>query len=655
MHLVQLSAAHLGQLGGQSAITDAVQPASGTASLAWLLVALPLLGAAILLVGGRRTNRFGPALATGLSWATFVVGALIFVAMLGRSGGQRAESLHLFSWVPAGSFKVDAGMLVDPLSMAFVMLVTFVGSLILVYSLGYMEHDPDKRRFFAYLNFFVASMLLLVLADSYLLLYVGWEGVGLASYLLIGFWNHSSANAAAANKAFVANRIGDFGVSIAIMLMFVTFGTVTFAGVNAGVAGANKGSLTAIGLMLLLGACGKSAQFPLQSWLGDAMAGPTPVSALIHAATMVTAGVYLIVRSHAIFNASPTAQTFVVIVGAITLVFGAIVGSAKDDIKKALAASTMSQIGYMMLAAGLGPVGYVFAIFHLLNHGFFKAGMFLGAGSVMHGMDDQVNMRGFGRLSGAMKITWVTFGIGWLAILGVPPFAGFWSKDKIIEAAFIGEGWRPWVFGLAALIGAGVTSFYMSRLFFMTFQGKSRWPKDAHPHESPRTMTVPMVILAVGSAFLGLILGPTGAIQSWLEPVVGVGPEGESPVIAVPVLTALTLLVVAVGLGLAWMRYWRDEVPVVAPVGSLLTRAARRDLYQDDVNEAVLMRPGLHLTRALVFFDNKGVDGAVGSLAALVGGSSGRLRRIQNGFVRSYALTMLAGVVVLLGAVWVVQ
>jgi NADH-quinone oxidoreductase subunit L len=655
MHLVQLSAAHLGQLGGQLANAGAIAPASGTASLAWLLVALPLLGTAVLLFGGRRTDRVGPALATGLSWACFGIGAVIFFAMLGRSGDQRAQSLHLFSWIPAGSFRVDAGMLVDPLSMAFVLLVTFVGSLILVYSLGYMEHDPDKRRFFAYLNLFVAAMLLLVLADSYLLLYVGWEGVGLASYLLIGFWNHNPAFASAANKAFVANRVGDFGVSVAIMLMFVTFGTVSFSGVNAAVGGANKGALTAIGLMLLLGACGKSAQFPLQSWLGDAMAGPTPVSALIHAATMVTAGVYLIVRSHAIFDASPTAQTCVVIVGAITLVFGAIVGCAKDDIKKALAASTMSQIGYMMLAAGLGPVGYAFAIFHLLTHGFFKAGMFLGAGSVMHGMDDQVDMRRFGHLSGAMKATWITFGLGWLAILGVPPFSGFWSKDKIIEAAFIGEGWRPWVFGLAALIGAGVTAFYMSRLFFMTFHGKRRWPKDTHPHESPKVMTIPMMILAVGSASLGLILGPTGAIQSWLEPVVGGHVEGQDPVIAVPVLMTLTLLVVATGLVLAWMRYWRDEVPVVAPVGSLLTRAARKDLYQDDVNEGVLMRPGLHLTRALVFFDTKGVDGAVGSLAALVGGSSARLRRIQNGFVRSYALTMLAGVVVILGAVWVVQ
>ncbi|HEY5247726.1 MAG TPA: NADH-quinone oxidoreductase subunit L [Dermatophilaceae bacterium] len=650
MHLVQLSAAHVGQL----AAAGAIQPASGVTSLAWLLVALPLLGSAILLFGGRRTNRFGPALATGLSWASFGLGAVIFGSMLSRSGAQRAENLFLYKWIPAGTFQADVGMLIDPLSMAFVLLVTFVGSLILVYSLAYMEHDPDRRKFFGFLNLFVASMLLLVLANSYLLLYVGWEGVGLASYLLIGFWNQVPANASAANKAFVANRVGDFGMSLAIMLMFVTFGTVSFAGVDAGVASASKTTLTAIGLLLLLGACSKSAQFPLQSWLGDAMAGPTPVSALIHAATMVTAGVYLVVRSQAIFEGSPTAQTFVVIVGAITLIFGAIVGCAKDDIKKVLAASTMSQIGYMMLAAGLGPVGYVFAIFHLLNHGFFKAGMFLGAGSVMHGMNDQVDMRRFGNLSGAMKITWITFGIGWLSILGVWPFSGFYSKDKIIEAAFIGEGWRPWIFGSAALIGAGITAFYMSRLFFMTFQGNKRWPKDAHPHESPRRMTVPMIVLAIGSAFLGLILGPTNAIQTWLEPVFGPEPAGE-PVIPVWALLILTMMIVLGGAVLAWSQYWRAQVPVVAPVGSPLTRAARVDLYQDDVNEALLMRPGLYLTRAMVFFDNRGVDGAVGGLAALIGGTSARVRRVQNGFVRSYALTMLAGVVVILGAVWVVQ
>jgi NADH-quinone oxidoreductase subunit L len=630
--------------------------ATGITSLSWLLVALPLFGAALLLLGGRRTDSFGPLLATALSWASFVVGAAVFIAMLARPVDARPESLHLFSWVPAGAFNVQAGLLVDPLSVAFVLLVTFVGSLIHVYSLGYMEHDPDKRRFFAYLNLFVASMLLLVLADSYLLLYVGWEGVGLASYLLIGFWNHNPAFASAANKAFVVNRVGDVGLSLAIMLMFVTFGRVDFAGVNAAVPGTSTAVLTAMGLLLLLGACGKSAQFPLQSWLGDAMAGPTPVSALIHAATMVTAGVYLVVRSHVIFNGAPDARLVVVIVGAITLVFGAVVGCAKDDIKKALAASTMSQIGYMMLAAGLGPVGYAFAIFHLLTHGFFKAGMFLGAGSVMHGMNDEVNMRGFGRLSGLMKITWVTFGLGWLAILGVPPFSGFWSKDKIIEAAFVGEGWRPWVFGLTALIGAGITAFYMSRLFFMTFHGKRRWDDTVqHPHESPLVMTVPMMVLAVGSAFLGLALGPTGAITSWLDPVVGGEPAGEHSVLPVPVLLVLTLLLVLAGTALAWLRYWREDVPTVAPRGSLATRAARRDLYQDDVNEGAFMRPGIHLTRSLVFFDRKGVDGAIGGLSALVGGSSGRLRRVQNGYVRSYALTMLLGVVVILGAVWVVQ
>jgi NADH-quinone oxidoreductase subunit L len=632
----------------------AATAATGITAYAWLLVVLPMLGSAILLIGGRATDKWGPLLAVALSWASFVIGLVTWIAMLGRDPGSRAQSVHLYSWVPAGSFKLDAGLLVDQLSMSFVLLVTFVGSLILVYSLGYMEHDPDKRRFFGYLNLFVAAMLLLVLADSYLLLYVGWEGVGLASYLLIGFWSHNPAYATAGNKAFVVNRVGDLGLSIAIMTMFWAFGRVDFAGVSAASGHASEGVLTAIGLMLLLGACGKSAQFPLQSWLGDAMAGPTPVSALIHAATMVTAGVYLVVRSSFIFDHAPTAQLLVVIVGAITLLFGAIVGCAKDDIKKALAASTMSQIGYMMLAAGLGPVGYAFAIFHLLTHGFFKAGMFLGAGSVMHGMDDQVDMRRFGGLSGAMKITWVTFGLGWLAILGVPPFSGFWSKDKIIEAAFIGDGWRPWVFGGAALIGAGITAFYMSRLFFMTFHGKKRWSDDVHPHGSPLVMTIPMMVLAVGSALLGLILSIGGTFTHWLEPVVGAHSEGE-PVLPVWLLMTLTLVLVAGGIALAWVRYWRDEVPEVAPVGSLLTQAARRDLYQDEVNEGLLMRPGIHLTRALVFADNRGVDGGVGGLAALVGGTSSRVRRLQNGFARSYALTMLAGVVVILGALWVIQ
>jgi NADH-quinone oxidoreductase subunit L len=618
------------------------------------MVALPLLGAAVLLLGGRRSDRWGHWLAVGLSWAAFVWGALVFLSLRGHDVEERARDLHLFSWVPAGSLKVDAGLLLDPLSVAFVLLITFVGSLIHVYSVAYMEHDPDRRRFFAYLNLFIAAMLLLVLADSYLLLYLGWEGVGLASYLLIGFWNANPSYAAASKKAFVMNRVGDFGLSVAIMIMFAGFGSVSFATVLGNADKASEALLTAIGLMLLLGACGKSAQFPLQAWLGDAMAGPTPVSALIHAATMVTAGVYLVVRSGPLFEGAPNAQLVVVIVGVVTLLFGAIVGTAKDDIKKALAASTMSQIGYMMLAAGLGPVGYAFAIFHLLTHGFFKAGMFLGAGSVMHGMNDSVDMRRFGGLSGAMKVTWATFALGWLAILGVPPFSGYWSKDKIIEAAFVGEGWRPWVFGGAALLAAGITAFYMSRLFFMTFHGRKRWPEDAHPHESPRLMTVPLVVLAVGSAFLGAYLGIGGRLVGWLEPVTGAHGE-EQPVLSVPVLTGLTLLLVAGGVAWAWRQYWQAEVPVTPPTGALPTRAARRDLFQDDVNEAVFMRPGQYLTRSLVFVDNRGVDGAVRGLAAMVGGLAGRLRQVQTGFVRSYAMSMLAGVIVVVGGVLAVR
>jgi len=632
----------------------AAAAATGVTAYAWLLIVFPAFGALLLLVGGKRTNRFGPILAVCLSWASFLLGFVIIVAMVGRDTADRAMDLQLYDWLPAGQFQLSAGLLIDPLSMTFVMLITFVGSLIHVYSLGYMANDPDKRRFFAYMNLFVAAMLVLVLADSYLFLYVGWEGVGLASYLLIGFWNYNPAFASAANKAFVANRVGDLGLSVAIMIMFWQFGKVDFASVNAGVGQASQGAVTALGLFLLLGACGKSAQFPLQSWLGDAMAGPTPVSALIHAATMVTAGVYLVVRSNVIYNAAPTAQVAVAIVGAITLLFGAIVGCAKDDMKKALAASTMSQIGYMMLAAGLGPVGYAFAIFHLLTHGFFKAGMFLGAGSVMHGMRDRVNMRRYGAIAMVMKITWVTFGLGWLAIIGIPPFSGFWSKDKIIESAFVGYGWNPWVFGGAAMLGAGITAFYMSRLFFMTFHGEKRWEDDVDPHESPLTMTVPMMVLALGSAFLGLILGPTGIITSWLAPVVGESPD-DHPVIPAWLIMTLTLALVLAGVLFAWRRYGADVVPEVAPKGNTLTRAARVDLYQDAVNEGLFMRPGIHLTRGLVFADARGVDGAVGGLAALVGGFSSRLRRLQTGYARSYALTMLTDVVTVLGALWVIQ
>jgi NADH-quinone oxidoreductase subunit L len=545
--------------------------------------------------------------------------------------------------------------MLDQLSICFVLLITGVGTLIHIYSIAYMSHDRDRRRFFAYLNLFIAAMLLLVLGDSYLNLYVGWEGVGLASYLLIGFWNQKPAYATAAKKAFVANRVGDLGLSLAIMISFATLGTVSFAGVKAHAGQASTGALTAIGIMLLVAATGKSAQFPLQAWLGDAMAGPTPVSALIHAATMVTAGVYLIIRSNFIFDAAPIAQLLVAIIGAITLLFGAVIGMAKDDIKKALAASTMSQIGYMVLGAGLGPVGYAFAIMHLLTHGFFKAGMFLGAGSVMHGMDDEVNMRRYGGLRKFMPITFATFGLGYLAIIGVPPFAGFYSKDKIIEVAFNMGGIKGVTLGTAALLGAAITAFYMTRVVVMTFAGSKRWDEKAHPHESPALMWVPMVLLAVGSVASGFLFTHGNSLVNWLSPVVAPNPEHQSEMLKPAVVSILALVVVLFGVGIALLKYLRSEVPVVAPENvSIFTKIARRDLLQDDFNEAVFMRPGQKLTEALVITDKAVIDGAVRGVAHLTEGSGSVLRNTQTGFVRSYAMWILLGAIGLIAAIWVV-
>jgi len=615
-----------------------------------VLVAVPLAGAAVLLLGGRRLDGFGHWLGVLASTASFAVGLVLFFHMLGRPVASRAEHITLFTWVPVGGFQAPVGFQLDQLSIVFVLLITGVGSLIHLYSVGYMAHDERRRRFFGYLNLFLAAMLLLVLADNYLLLYVGWEGVGLASYLLIGFWQHKPSAATAAKKAFLVNRVGDMGLSIAIMLMFSTYGSFTFAQVFPNAGGASKATLTGIGLMLLLAACGKSAQVPLQSWLGDAMEGPTPVSALIHAATMVTAGVYLITRSSAIFNLAPTAQLATVCVGAVTLIFGAIVGCAKDDIKKALAGSTMSQIGYMIMAAGLGPIGYVFAIMHLVTHGFFKAGLFLGAGSVMHGMNDEVDMRKYGGLRKYMPLTFVTFGLGYLAIIGFPFLSGYFSKDKIIEAAFAKGGTEGWILGCAALVGAGITAFYMTRVMLMTFFGEKRWVPDAeghepHPHEGPKTMGIPMVVLAFGSVFAGGLFAINSCFVNWLTPVTG-HEEGNSPIGSLT-LSLITLVIIAAGAVVAWLMYGRKPVPAVPPLGSLITRAARRDLLQDDFNHVVLVGGGEHLTRFLVYLDAKGFDGTVNGIAALVGGISGRARKLQNGYVRSYALSMFGGALVL--------
>ena len=651
-------------------------------SVAWLLVAFPAASAAVLFVGGRRTDRWGHLLGLAAVVASFVYGAVLFVETLAEPAEERIRDVGVYDWFSVGSLNVELGLRLDPLSLTFVLLITGVGALIHLYSVGYMAHDPHRRKFFAQLNLFVAAMLVLVLGNGFVTLYLGWEGVGLASYLLIGFYTGRPAAASAAKKAFLMNRVGDVGLALAIFLIFLQLGTTQYTEVFARANQIPPGTLVAITLLLLLGACGKSGQFPLQAWLPDAMEGPTPVSALIHAATMVTAGVYLIARCNPLYDLSPTGQLVVTIVGAITLLIGAVVGCAYDDIKKVLAYSTVSQIGYMMLAVGLGPVGYAAAIAHLLTHGFFKAGLFLGAGSVMHGMADETDMRRFGGLWRHMPVTFATFTLGYLALIGFPFLSGFYSKDLIIEAALGGPPVRGWLLGGAALLAAGLTAFYMTRLMLMTFFGPERWreltpaltPEEAeeseadptdpepghgrayHPHESPLSMTVPMVLLAIGSVGAGAFLVLGDRLGGWLEPVLGPTVEPEIETIPAGLVPAIAVGLMVLGALAAYLVVGRRDVPVTRPERvSFPVRAARADLFANAVNETVIARPGIWLSRALVYVDNRGVDGLVNGTAALVGGSSGRLRRTQTGFVRSYALTMLGGSIVLVAALLAVS
>ena len=616
--------------------------------MSWLLIAIPLATAAFLLLAGGMSDSWGHLLATLAPIVSFALGLVLFIQLLTSPADARHLDVSVYEWIATGAWTIEFGLLVDPLSILFVLLITGVGSLIHVYSIGYMAHDDRRRRFFAYLNLFIAAMLTLVLANNYLVLFLGWEGVGLASFLLISFWAHKPSAAAAGNKAFIVNRVGDLGLSMAIFTMLAMFGSVNFADVNAGAASLDPVWATLIGLLLLLGAAGKSAQVPLQSWLLDAMEGPTPVSALIHAATMVTAGVYLVVRSNAIYAQTEVATTAVAIVGTVTLLAGAWIGSSKDDIKKVLAGSTMSQIGYMMLAAGLGPAGASFAIFHLLTHGFFKANMFLGAGSVMHGMNDDVNMRHYGALAKSMRITFYTFAMGYLAIIGFPFTSGFYSKDHIIEAAFH----ENTVIGVLALLGAGVTAYYMTRLMMMTFFGAKRWEKDVHPHESPAVMTVPLIVLAVLSIVSGLFMN--GWIQGWLEESTGQHPH-ETGLFTFTPVGLLTMAVVAVGVAIGWFLH-RHDIPVDAPAtANPLVLAGRNDLYGDAFNEHAIVRPAKGLATGLAWFDRGTVDGAAMGSASLATGLGAWLRRSQNGYVRSYGLILGVGVLVLAGVVIIGQ
>nr|WP_258175028.1 NADH-quinone oxidoreductase subunit L [Actinopolyspora mortivallis] len=647
------------------AAPEPVQTAQGAIqNNAWLIIAVPLLGAAVLLLAGRRANGWGHLLGCATVIASFGYSLALFASV--TEGGPPARSLHLFSWIPVNALQVDFGLRIDPLSLVFVLLITGVGALIHIYSIGYMAHDQqgrtgsantERRRFFGYLNLFVAAMLVLVLGNSFVTLYLGWEGVGLASYLLIGFWQQRPSAAGAATKAFVMNRVGDVGLALAIFLMFAHLGTTQYAEVFARAGELPSGALLAVTLLLLLGACGKSGQVPLQAWLPDAMEGPTPVSALIHAATMVTAGVYLIARANPLYSLTGTGQLVVALVGAVTLLVGCVIGCAYDDIKKVLAYSTVSQIGYMMLAVGLGPAGYALGIMHLLTHGFFKAGLFLGAGSVMHGMNDEVNMRRFGGLYRYMPITFATFGLGYLALIGFPFLSGYYSKEAIIVAAFGEPGWRGWAFGGAAVLGAGLTAFYMTRLMLMTFFGERRWEnrttadgRSFHPHESPPVMTGPMIVLAVGSVAAGFVFTSGDRLVRLLEPTLGELHEGHA---ALPhsVIPVLTLGLSALGVLLAWLVVGRRPVPEARPQRvSPLVRAARADLYGNALNRAVAVRPTVGLANGLSRFDRAGVDGAVNGLALTLGATSRVLRRWQTGFVRSYAMSMLLGGVLLVAA-----
>jgi NADH-quinone oxidoreductase subunit L len=640
-----------------------VAAASGAAALAWLLIALPALGALVLFLAGRRADAWGHWLGVGTVAAAFVVGLVIVLDTAGLDPEQRTREQSLYDWISVAGLSVDFGLRLDPLSLTFVLLITGVGSLIHLYSVGYMSHDPGRRRFFAQLNLFVAAMLVLVLGNNFVMLYLGWEGVGLASYLLIGWYQDRPSAATAAKKAFLMNRVGDVGLALAIFILWTQLGTLGYTEVFERIGEVDGAALVAITVLMLLGACGKSGQFPLQSWLPDAMEGPTPVSALIHAATMVTAGVYLVARCSPIYNLTGTGRLVVALVGVITLMIGAIIGCAYDDIKKVLAYSTVSQIGYMILAVGLGPAGYALGILHLLTHGFFKAGLFLGAGSVMHAMNDTVDMRHYGGLRTLMPITFVTFGLGYLALIGFPFLSGYFSKDAIIEAAFAQPGWQGWTFGGLATLAAGLTAFYMTRLMLMTFFGERRWERlqsddghDYHPHESPTVMTAPMIVLAVGSVFAGFALTQGELLAHWLAPSLGELQEAEGGALPRAVIPFLVVAVSALGALVAYLTVGRHPTPVQRPEPvSLPVRAARRDLYANAINETLIARPGTWLTRALVYFDNRGVDGAVNGAAALLGGSSGRLRRLQTGFVRSYALSMLGGSVLVVAALLMVR
>ncbi|WP_419551223.1 NADH-quinone oxidoreductase subunit L [Candidatus Poriferisodalis sp.] len=624
-------------------------------SVVWLIPALPLAGFAILLLAGPRLGEPRAGwLATAASAGSFVLTLITFGGLLGLDSaaeggagghGGRWFISTLFEWMPIGGLEVDAALLVDPLSMTMALFVTGVGTLIHLYSVGYMAGDPKYSKFFLYLNLFLFSMLMLVLGENLVVTFLGWEGVGTCSYLLISFWHERPTAATAGKKAFVTNRIGDFGFMVAMFLLWTTLGTVSYTGLAAAAPSLATGTATAVSLLLLLAAAGKSAQLPLYVWLPDAMEGPTPVSAMVHAATMVTAGVYLLVRLNPVLT--DTALLIIAIVGAATALFAALAAVAQHDIKKVLAYSTISQLGYMFLAIGSGA--YVAAIFHVVTHAFFKGLLFLGSGSVIHGLGDEQDMRRMGGLRLAMPITAVTFIVGWLAIAGVPPLSGFWSKDEILLAAWEQPDIGPllWIVGLVTAL---LTAYYMSRQTFLVFFGGQRWDDDVHPHESPATMTLPLVVLAGAAAIGGVVnlplVGDWLVLEHFLEPVLAHPLHFTSGPVTKVLLACTAIVVALIGVAIAVLAWLRSRIPTDQLEPALLENV----FYVDATISNFVGGSGTAAFEAAATADRRFVDGAVNGVARLVRMIGEAVRPLQSGYLRHYASGVAVGAIILV--VW---
>ena len=614
--------------------------------LIWVIPVLPLAGAAVNLFLGRRLGRAAGWLATALVGLGFVLSVAVLLDLLSLPANERLHVTSLYEWISVGTLSVDVALRADPLSITMALVVTGVGSLIHLYAVGYMEHDPRFGTFFAYLNLFVFSMLILVLADNYLLLYLGWEGVGLCSYLLIGFWYDRPAASSAAKKAFVTTRIGDAAMLLGIVLIWVHVGSLDF-GIVFGEAASEltKGAATAISLLLLAGAIGKSAQLPLHVWLPDAMEGPTPVSALIHAATMVTAGVYLVVRSHVLFELSGTALTVVLVGGLVSALYAALASIGQFDLKRALAYSTMSQIGFMFFAAGMRF--YTGAMLLLVCHAFYKALLFLTAGNVLHDLHDETDMRRMGGLRGQMPVSATWFAIGALSLAGIPPLAGFFAKDQIVGFAATSDRELAWVL---ASIGAFLSALYIARPLFLTFFGRRR--SEERAHEAPALMQAPLAVLAFLTVVGGLVLGFTaegGRLAAFLEPVVGPIEHGEAALsegalTAISVVLAVAAVVVAFWIWASGRVDWEAFPERQPELAGWLANA----FYVNALYAWLVQHPGKGFGRALTVVDDRVIDGAVNEVGDEVVDASRIAPRIQRGFVRSYALVFLLGAVALL-------